>query len=541
MALVAVHDSRALSSSPPAPSPRRLRGHRGSVNDFDVAASSSSASPALLASASDDGTARLWDLHSGHTTRAVRWKEGGLAPLPVVCCAFDRPHPPTVLFTAHGQRVAVWDVREEGGATDLVQQSPVCVLSCRTADEGTEAEEAEEAEINRLQVSDDGCRLLACDDTGRWVAWAIERRPQSPTAPPAAAGAPFAAPPLFCVGASHAVRPAAWAPPSSASVSVLPSSFLCSSVSPCPHSNVCADVVLCRVGTVAAVASVGFDFGLRVSAADGSRVLASADVRPLLTATHPPPSATAAAESQLLSSASLLPLTNPPYPQCVAASPVSSTLLVGCCSGQLLWVAPTLQPSAVLAVVEAHGTAVVCVCYVGHWREEREGGVCLVEYWASAGSDRRLALWRLRSSGAPRQTRKKKQRDRKRRGRRRQGPGKGDGGAEAAEGKEGAGELEASDVSLGAEELDWTRMEAAWQRSVAVDAPVTRLWTTVHPHKPNCIRVIADADRSEGGQGGGPSAGAPPLVRSLTVWACGVSSTLRRYHVTAAHSPHSMH
>ena len=589
----------------------RLRGHRDSVNDIAAVlldsptASSSSSSRlgrVLLASASDDGCARVWDVQAGRAVQAVTWRaaapgrgcEEGTdgearqeetkalpASVPVLCCAFDRLCPSSLLYTAHGSLIAVWGIggRDWRGAGSPpaapVLRIPLCCLSTRVGLD----EEGDECEVNALHFSDDGQLLLAGDDSGRWLSWTIQRiNTQQPFT--SAADAAAAASPLpsslssstprssgFAVGRCIHVSGGALAGLAVAATSdsellsgpspLFPCSFRCFSVLPVPHASLCSAVALCRWGgdgggggggrsgsAHAVVASVGFDFQLRLATVDGSRLLAGADVRQLL-------AGCTAAEAG--------PLLNPPYPQCLTASPHSNTLLLGLGSGGLLWVAPSLASSSAKAlqlrgcVSDAHLSAVVSVRYVGRSRGNGgngNGNGGAVEYWASAGSDRRLALWRLQhgsssSAGAAAASGARRSasggRQRRRAVQRRQATH--DSAAGAAQGEHGYPHPSAASLTAAASSpsLDCSPLDGLLPSlpSSAACAAV-RLWSALHPVKLNAIDITTSrtTERTTEAQGrvnssavDGASDSGEGQLSALTLWAVGVNRIVYRYEL----------
>ena len=236
-------------------------------------------------------------------------------------------------------------------------------------------------------------------------------------------------------------------------------------------------------------------------------MIASADVRELLRAydlLHRRPSEGTSS------------MTNPPFPQCVAASPSSSTVLVGLGNGALLWVDAALTLRSVAAVEEdAHASAVVSVCHVG---SSRAAGA---EYWLSAGTDRRIGLWRTQwraeqphsRSGRPAQPRGGRHR-KQQRGRQLSTGGAPDEAAECA----------ASDAhtTRTTAELHW----AAWDRrfpTTSSAVPVSLVWSALHPVKLNAVCATAMVDQE--------AATERREARSIAMWACGVSSVVHRYDV----------
>ena len=584
---------------------RRLRGHSDSVNDVAVVAlSSPSSRRLLLATASDDCTARIWDVHGGRTVQAVRWRGGegrpsvqgkesaaasrgegaeerlcSSPPLPVVCCAFDQLCPASVLYTAHGPLIAVWGIGVDGERAEgqppspPVLRTPLCCLSTRAGQRGVEEVEREaEAEINGLALSSDGRLLVAADDSGRWFSWAIQRRSSDPSDPAHVEAPPVtlertASPDVtdstaFVVGhcapmsATAAARHsctstsvstssstsspshASWPPP------LFPYAFRCFSMLSTPHSSLCSSVTLgeWRVrgkgsdggegGSSArwTVASVGFDCLLRLSAVDGVGESTCVDVRHLL------------AGSTSTSSAEVGPLLNPPYPQCVAMSCRSSVLLIGLGSGALLWVDPSLPSTAMLraSLSAAHSSAVVSVRYVGEGSGERGSAGVSVEYWASAGSDRRLALWKVRYSSrvADRTQQRKGRRKQQRQPTATQPPTVPLGAERVLHQHPPPPAAPASSASL-----DCSLLDVLLPPSPASAAPsVVCLWSALHPVKLNAIEVstaVGEVEVQSSGsreeQRSGSTVGCcragDGKVRALTLWAVGVSCSVFRYEL----------
>ena len=419
---------------------RRWKGHTDAVTDVQLSLSAATSlfQPAfpsqLLASTSDDCTTRIWQLPVDDTaaasvTRCLRFKANG-AVQPVTCCCWHSDPSSLTLFTAHTRCVAVWQLHSSSESLVCTQPTQLLPLLASGAEESKETGDAEgEDEVNQLLVSSDGSMLAACDDSGRWYSWRITT------------SAGRSCQPSLAFEWLGSLRP--------------PHANICSSIALLPPRTLPASHP-CGPSSPPLVLSAGFDYTLRLTTADGKQRLQEWNVNEWVeeqrravdgehgseqapvavagrdnrqqptkqdssaprrgqttaerlrgklkqkqTAASAPPAARSSSQPTTASSSSS-PLTNPPFPHCLAASPHSRCVLVGLGDGQLALLSPAAAAAAAAAasaltaaaayrrlplLVDAHAHAVVAVVWIGRARSG-------CEYWASAGSDRRLAVWR---------------------------------------------------------------------------------------------------------------------------------------------------
>ena len=411
---------------------------------------SSSSSSSLIASTSDDHTIRIWQ--SPHkaclaatTTRCLRYSAHGEVQ-PVSCCTwYQRNNSGPTLFTAHPRCLAVWSLHTcPAHPLPLVCTQPTLVLPLSEEEKQAEHfdDEGSDDEINQLLVSADGSTLAACADTGRWYSWRISRSlREGAAATTDETSSPPPCPSSLCFQPLGRLQP--------------PHANICANIAFLrPRPALCRSPIDPHhgLGSSPLILSAGFDYSLLLSSADGTRRMAQWNVsdwveeqrekqqaeeeeqassaasqerkqptrstarkgqtaaerlREKLKQKQPvvaSPVPTAKQPSPLPSapSASSAPLTNPPFPHCLAASPVSQSVLVGLGNGQLA----LLSAEAIAAVIttagtaaggsavsrppliDAHGHALVSVAWLAH----SAAGGC--DYWISAGSDKRIALWR---------------------------------------------------------------------------------------------------------------------------------------------------
>lgn len=138
--------SSQMAKAPPALTQSCLKGHNDSVLCL------SSSSTALLASGSEDCTARLWDLERS-PPRSVRLMKCG-DEVTSVCFGAPDSSSSHLFFAAAGQRVLTFDLRNSAVLLDASRGG--CQHVC--------TENADE--INQLAASRDGSLIGACDDTG---------------------------------------------------------------------------------------------------------------------------------------------------------------------------------------------------------------------------------------------------------------------------------------------------------------------------------------------------------------------------------------